>query len=58
MALRIKKNATLQLYVLDYNKNAIEFYKHMGFIEIERETGQPNGKNNITMEYRGNAVSE
>ena len=58
MALRIKKNPTLQLYVLDYNTNAIEFYKHMGFVEVERETGQPKGKNNITMEYRGHAISE
>ena len=57
-AIAIKKQPTLQLYVLDYNTNAIEFYKHMGFVEVERETGQPKGKNNITMEYRGNAVSE
>ena len=57
-ALAIKKQPTLQLYVLEYNTNAIEFYKHLGFVEVERETGQPKGKNNITMEYRGNAVSE
>lgn len=57
-ALRLRKHDTLQLYVLDYNTNAIEFYKHMGFVEVDRETGQENGKNNITMEYRGNAVSE
>lgn len=57
-AIAIKKQPTLQLYVLDYNTNAIEFYKHMGFVEVERETGQPKGKNNITMEYRGNAESE
>lgn len=56
LALRIKKQPTLQLYVLDYNTNAIEFYKHMGFVEVERETGNSNGKNNITMEYH--AVSE
>lgn len=57
-ALAIKKQPTLQLYVLEYNTNAIEFYKHLGFVEVERETGQPKGKNNITMEYRGNAVFE
>ncbi len=60
MAVRIKKQPTLQLYVLDTNENAISFYQHMGFVEVERETGNANGKNNITMEYRGNndAVSE
>lgn len=57
-ALAIKKQPTLQLYVLDYNTNAYEFYRHMGFVEVERETGK--AKNNITMEYRptDNAVSD
>lgn len=58
MALRIKKHDTLHLWVLDTNENAISFYNHMGFVEIERETGKK--KNNLTMEYRGtnDAVSE
>ncbi len=56
-ALRIKKHDTLQLYVLDTNENAISFYKHMGFVEVDREKGNANGKNNITMEYKGNAGS-
>lgn len=51
LALRVKKNEKLQLYVLDTNENAISFYQYMGFVEIERETGK--NINNITMEYRG-----
>lgn len=50
-AIRTRKHDTLQLYVVDYNSNAIGFYKHLGFVEVERETGKK--VNNITMEYRG-----
>lgn len=50
-AIRTRKHDTLQLYVVDYNSNAIGFYKHLGFLEVERETGKK--VNNITMEYRG-----
>ena len=52
-AVRERVHQTLQLYVVDYNENAISFYKHMGFVEVERETGKK--INNITMEYRGHA---
>ena len=50
-AIRTRKHDTLQLYVVDYNSNAIGFYEHLGFVEVERETGKK--VNNITMEYRG-----
>lgn len=50
-AIRTRKHDTLQLYVVDYNSNAIGFYNHLGFVEVERETGKK--VNNITMEYRG-----
>ena len=53
LAIEKKKNPTLQLFVVDYNENAISFYQHMGFVEVERETGKK--VNNITMEYRGHA---
>lgn len=49
-AVRKRQHPTLQLYVVDYNENAISFYQHMGFVEVERETGKK--VNNITMEYR------
>ena len=49
-AIENRTHDTLQLYVVDYNDNAISFYKHMGFVEVERETGKK--INNITMEYR------
>lgn len=49
-AVENRTHDTLQLYVVDYNDNAISFYKHMGFVEVERETGKK--INNITMEYR------
>ena len=49
-AIRKRQHPTLQLYVVDYNENAISFYQHMGFVEVERETGKK--VNNITMEYR------
>lgn len=49
-AVRNRQHPTLQLYVVDYNENAISFYQHMGFVEVERETGKK--VNNITMEYR------
>ena len=55
-AVAVKKQPTLQLYVVDYNTNAIEFYQHMGFVEVERETGKK--VNNITMEYRGHADAQ
>ena len=55
-AVSVKKQPTLQLYVVDYNTNAIEFYQHMGFVEVERETGKK--VNNITMEYRGHADAQ
>lgn len=50
MAVAKRQHPTLQLYVVDYNENAISFYKHMGFVEIDRESGK--NVNNITMEYR------
>lgn len=50
-AVKIRKNPTLQLYVVDYNDNAISFYEHMGFKEVERETDKK--VNNITMQYMG-----
>ena len=50
-AIRTRKHDTLQLYVVDYNSNAIGFYEHLGFVEVERETGKK--VNNNTMEYRG-----
>lgn len=50
-AIRTRKHDTLQLYVVDYNSNAIGFYEHLGFVEVERETDKK--VNNITMEYRG-----
>lgn len=50
-AIKIRKNPTLQLYVVDYNDNAISFYEHMGFKEVERETDKK--VNNITMQYMG-----
>lgn len=50
MAVAKRQHPTLQLYVVDYNENAISFYKHMGFVEVERESGK--NVNNITMEYR------
>jgi len=50
LAVEKRKHPTLQLYVVDYNDNAISFYKHMGFVEVDRETGK--NVNNITMEYR------
>ena len=40
----------LNMLFEDYNENAISFYKHMGFVEIDRELGK--NVNNITMEYR------
>lgn len=49
-AVRKRQHPTLQLYVVDYNENAISFYQHMGFVEVEREKGKK--VNNITMEYR------
>ena len=51
-----KKHDKLQLFVVDYNQNAIDFYVHMGFVEVERETGKK--INNITMEYRPNADTD
>lgn len=51
LALQKKKHPTLQLWVVDFNDNAINFYKHLGFVEVERETGKK--VNNLTMEYRG-----
>lgn len=56
LAVRKRVHPTLQLYVVDYNENAISFYKHMGFVEVERETGKK--VNNITMEYRPDAAAE
>ncbi len=50
LAVAKRQHPTLQLYVVDYNENAISFYKHMGFVEVERESGK--NVNNITMEYR------
>lgn len=50
LAIAKRQHPTLQLYVVDYNENAISFYKHMGFVEVERESGK--NVNNITMEYR------
>ena len=50
LAVAKRQHPTLQLYVVDYNENAISFYKHMGFVEIDRESGK--NVNNITMEYR------
>ena len=50
LAVEKKTNDTLQLRVVDFNDNAIGFYQHMGFVEVERETGKT--INNITMEYR------
>lgn len=50
-AIRTRRHPTLQLYVVDYNTNAKGFYEHLGFVEVERETGKK--VNNITMEYRG-----
>lgn len=48
-AIAERKHETLELYVVDFNTNAIDFYKHMGFVEVERETGKK--INNITMRY-------
>lgn len=50
LAVAKRQHPTLQLHVVDYNENAISFYKHMGFVEVERESGK--NVNNITMEYR------
>lgn len=51
MAIEEKTNPTLELKVVDYNDNAIKFYKHRGFVEVGRETGK--SVNNITMNYAG-----
>ncbi len=56
LAVEKRVHDTLQLYVVDYNENAISFYKHMGFVEVERETDKK--VNNITMEYRPHAETE
>lgn len=50
-AINTRKHETLELYVVDYNENAKSFYEHMGFVEVERETGKK--INNITMHYKG-----
>lgn len=50
-AINTRKYETLELYVVDYNDNAISFYEHMGFVETEREQGKK--INNITMQYKG-----
>lgn len=50
-AINTRKHETLELYVVDYNDNAISFYEHMGFVETEREQGKK--INNVTMQYKG-----
>ncbi len=56
LAVAKRQHPTLQLYVVDYNENAISFYKHMGFVEVERESGK--NVNNITMEYRSDYAAD
>lgn len=49
-------NPVLELKVVDFNENAIKFYQHRGFNEVERENGK--NINNITMQWRKDYASK